>query len=115
MLSPSTEIENLIERVKAYTVTTLELAKLHTLQTTATVATSLVWRLSVSIILMLFLLLVSTGMALLLGDLLGKLYYGFFIVAGFYLLAGLVLHFFLRSWIANPISKLIITEALQEL
>ncbi len=109
MLSPSTEIEVLIERVEDYTVTTLELAKLHTLQTTATVVTSLVWRLSVSFIFILFLLLVSTGIAVLLGNLLGQLYYGFFIVAGFYLFAGLVLHFFLRSWIANPICNLIIT------
>lgn len=114
MESPSTEIENLLERVEEYSKTTLDLAKLHTLKTTATVVTSLIWRLSVSVIFLLFLLLLNTGIALLLGDLLGKSYYGFFIVAGFYLLAGLVFHFFLRTWIENPISKLIITEALQE-
>ena len=115
MESPTTEIENLIERVETYSKTTLELAKLHTLQTTATVVTSLIWRLSVSVIFLLFLLILSAGIAMLVGDLLGKSYYGFFIVAGFYLLAGILLRFFLRSWIDKPFSKLIITEALQEL
>lgn len=114
METPVTEIENLLERVEAYSKTTLELAKLHTLQTTATVVTSLIWRLSVSVVFLLFLFLLSTGIALLLGHLLGQSYYGFFIVAGFYLVAGLVLHFFLRHWIEKPISRLMITAALQE-
>jgi hypothetical protein len=60
-----------------------------------------------------FALVLNLGVALWLGELLGKSYYGFFIVAAFYLLAGLVLHFFLQRWIRKPISDLIITQALQ--
>lgn len=115
METVGSEIETLIDRVEDYSKTTLELAKLNSLQTTTSVVTSLLWRLSVIFILLLFVLIISIGMALFLGDLLGAVYYGFFIVAGFYLLTGLVMHFFLHNWIKNPISKLIITEALQVL
>ncbi|HLP19907.1 MAG TPA: hypothetical protein VK174_06380, partial [Chitinophagales bacterium] len=72
-----------------------------------------IWRLSVIVMLSLFALVFNIGVALWLGEVLGKSYYGFFIVAGFYLLTGVVLHFFLRSWIKKPVSDLIITQALQ--
>jgi hypothetical protein len=73
----------------------------------------LVPRLSVIIMISLFALVLNIGIALLLGELLGKSYYGFFIVAGFYLVAGIILHFFLHKWIKKPISDLIIKQALQ--
>jgi hypothetical protein len=45
------------------------------------------------------------GIALLLGDWLGKLYYGFFIVAAFYLIAGLVLYSLREKWLKSPIAN----------
>ena len=68
---------------------------------------------SVIIMFALFALIMNIGVALFLGELLGKLYYGFFIVAAFYLLAALILHFFMYKWIKKPISDLIIKQALQ--
>ena len=106
-------IETLYERAEAYGKTSYELAKLKLLQTTITIASILVARLSVVIMLSLFALVFNIGVALLLGDLLGKVYYGFFIVAAFYLAAGILLHFFLHKWIRKPLSDLIIKQALQ--
>jgi hypothetical protein len=83
------------------------------LETTTIVVTSLISALSVIVTISLFVLVLSLGVALWLGDLLGKPYYGFFIVAAFYLLAALVMHFFLSKWIRTLISGLIITQALQ--
>ena len=60
-----------------------------------------------------FILILNIGIALLLGEWFGKSYYGFFIVAAFYLLAGIVLHFFLHKWIKELISAVIIKQALQ--
>ena len=68
---------------------------------------------SVIIMLSLFALVFNIGIALLIGELMGKIYYGFFIVAAFYLLAGLVLHLFLYKWIKKPLGDLIIKQALQ--
>lgn len=113
METPANSIEALFERVEAYAQTTIELTKLKALETTNTIVTSLVARMGVVIMISLFVLVLNIGIALVLGDLLGKSYYGFFIVAAFYLIAGIVLHFFLHRWIKKPISELIIVQALQ--
>ena len=113
METPVSLVESLFEKVEVYGKTTFELSKLKALENTTHVVTSLVSRLSVIIMLSLFTLVLNIGIALLLGELLGKSYYGFFIVAAFYLIAGIVFHFFLHKWIKKPISDLIITQALQ--
>ena len=113
METPATSIESLFERIEAYSKTTYELSKLKLLETTINIVNLLVPRLSVIIMISLFALVLNIGIALLLGELLGKSYYGFFIVAGFYLAAGFLLHFFLHKWIKKPISDLIIKQALQ--
>ncbi|HLP51998.1 MAG TPA: phage holin family protein [Chitinophagales bacterium] len=105
--------EELYARGEAYTKTSIELAKLKALEAATQIVTTMIWRLSVIVTLSLFALVFNIGVALWLGEVLGKSYYGFFIVAGFYLLTGVVLHFFLRSWIKKPVSDLIITQALQ--
>ncbi len=114
MENPANSIETLFERVEAYSKTTYELTKLKALETAAIVATSLVSRLSVILMISMFALVFNIGIALWLGELLGKSFYGFFIVAAFYLVAGMVLHFFLHRWIRKPMSDLIITQALQQ-
>lgn len=99
--------------IEAYSKTTLELSKFKALNITTHVVTTMISRLSVIIIAALFALVLNIGIALWLGELLGKNYYGFFIVALFYLIAAIVLHFFLHNWIKKPVSDLIITQALQ--
>jgi hypothetical protein len=113
METPASLIESLVERVEAYSKTTFELSKLKLLETTTIVVTALIPRLAAIIMFSLFALVLNIGIALLLGELLGKAYYGFFIVAAFYLLTGLIVHFFLHNWIRKPISDLIIKQALQ--
>jgi hypothetical protein len=113
MEKQASQIENLFEKAENYSRTTYDLTKLRALETTTVVVASLVSRLSVIIMISLFLLTVNIGIALWLGELLSKAYYGFFIVAAFYLLAGAVLHLFLHKWIKKPITDLIIIQALQ--
>lgn len=113
METPRDLLEELYERGEAYTKTTIELAKLKSLETTTHVVTSLVSKMSVILMLLLFGLVLNIGIALMLGEFLGKSYYGFFIVAAFYLVTALVLHFFLLRWIKKPVSELIIVQALQ--
>jgi hypothetical protein len=113
METPVGSIESLFEQVESYSKTTYELSKLKLLETITIVVTSMLPRLGVIIMLSLFALVLNIGIALYLGEILGKSYYGFFIVAGFYLIAGIVLHFFLHQWIKKPVSDLIIKQALQ--
>src|SRR6185503_17651299 len=113
METPESAVETLIERMEAYGKTTIELSKLKALDTATVVVTSLVAKLSVIIMITLFAILFSIGIAQVLGELLGKTYYGFFIVAAAYLLAGIVFHFFLHGWIKKPVCDLIISQTLQ--
>jgi uncharacterized membrane protein YgdD (TMEM256/DUF423 family) len=105
--------ETLYEKVEAYGKTTYELSKLKALGTTIVVVTTLVSRMSVILMISMFALVFNIGIALFLGELLGRSFYGFFIVAGFYLIAGIIMHFFLQKWIRKPLTDLIITQALQ--
>lgn len=113
METPASLLESLFERVESYIKTTLELSKLKFLETTIIVITSLISRISVIVTISLFVIFLTIGVAMFLGELLGKSYYGFFIVATFYLIVGVILHFSLHKWIKKPISNLIIKQALQ--
>jgi hypothetical protein len=113
METPANSIESLFEKAETYGKTTYELSKLKLLETTNIVVTSLIARLSVVLMVSMFSFVMSIAIALWLGDILGKTYYGFFIVAGFYLVSGLVLHFFLHKWVRKPMSEFIIEKALQ--
>jgi len=113
METPDSPIESLLERLETYSKTSIEVYKLKLLESTTRVITYLVPRISVIIMLSLFALVLNIGIALYLGELLGKIYYGFFIVAAFYLLAALILHFFLFAWIKKPLGNLIIKQALE--
>jgi hypothetical protein len=113
METPKNLIELLLEKIEEYGITTYELTKLKLLKTTALIVPSLLSRLIVIFIISSFILILSIGIALLLGDLLGKLYYGFFIVAAFYLVVGIVLHLYLHKWIKKPVSDSIIKQILQ--
>jgi hypothetical protein len=105
-------VESLYEKTTDYGKTTLELTKLKTLNTIVGVTTVLVSRFSVVIILTLFLLVFNIGLALWIGDMLGELYYGFFIIAALYLLAGIILYYYGPAWLKKPLGAMIIKEAL---
>jgi Putative Actinobacterial Holin-X, holin superfamily III len=110
---PDNLIESLFERIDAYLKTTIELAKLRATAKGVSLATTLLVQFCAAVMAMLFLLFLSIGAALFLGDLCGKWHYGFFIVAGFYLFFGLFSHFYLYKLIRKPISKFIITQTLK--
>ncbi|MFZ4476743.1 MAG: hypothetical protein ACOYPR_16205 [Saprospiraceae bacterium] len=113
METPASTIESLVERIEAYSMTTIELSKLKILETTTVIVSLLVSQMSVIFSVVLFVLVLNIGIAMWLGDLLGKAYYGFFIVAAFYLLVSIIFYLFLYKWIKKPLSDMIIVQALQ--
>ena len=85
-------IEPLIERAEAYGKTSLELLKLKSLDKTSDVASTLIARLFLAAIISFFLIPLNIAVALWLGELLGKNYYGFLVVAAFYGLFAIVIY-----------------------
>jgi hypothetical protein len=113
MESSSGTIESLWGATEAYGKSSYELSKLKLLESTAEVVTSLVARTTVVIAVMMFLFVLTIGIALWLGDFLGHGYYGFFIVASFYLLAAIVMHFRLSRWISETVFDQIVEVSLK--
>jgi phosphoglycerol transferase MdoB-like AlkP superfamily enzyme len=105
-------IETLIEKATDYGKTSFELAKLKTLNKTSDIASSLIPHSIVFVFFASFLIFVNFGLAFWLGEILGNTYYGLFIIAAFYLIAALVLHFFFHKRIKTLIWNFIIKQAL---
>ena len=85
-------IEPLIERAEAYGKTSLELLKLKSLDKTSDVASTLIVRLLLAAVISFFLIALNIAAGLWLGELLGKNYYGFLIVAAFYGLFAIIIY-----------------------
>jgi hypothetical protein len=105
--------ETLLERAIEYGKTSIELARLKALDKTTEIVSSVI-PLSVVILLVASsLLFLNLGLAFWLGEVLGKTYYGFFIVAAFYVLAGIIIHFFLHKWIKRLVGDYFIKRVLK--
>ena len=90
-------IESLLERATEYGKTSYDLVKLKAVDKACDGLSFFFPHIVVVGIMISFLLFISLGMALWLGEILGKIYYGFFGVAAFYILLAIVLHFFLHK------------------
>ena len=108
-------IEKLIEKAEVYGKTTLELCKFNTIYKAANIFSSLALRLVLLLVAVLISLMVNIGLALYLGDYYGKTYYGFFIVALFYFVLGIIIYVFRNQWVKNPVSNFIISHSLRKL
>lgn len=112
MESKATILELLIERAEAYGRSSYELYKLKVVDKTAEIMSMLILKGSAILLLSMFVFIINIGIAIWLGDLLGKLYYGFFCVAGFYGIIGSILYFSKNNWIKRRVSNSLISQIL---
>lgn len=105
-------IDSLVSSAETYSKTSIELMKLKTVDKVADIVSTLVASLPVVIALTLFFITLNFGISLWLGALLGQSYLGFFVVAAFYGLAGIVLYLFRNKWIKKPLNNSMINEML---
>ena len=113
METPANLRESLFETAEDYVKITFDLFKLKLLQSAINVVASLISKVTVFVVVSLFILIISIGLALWLGQLTGKAHYGFFIFAGFYFLLAILMSFFLRKWLHKPVGNMIVKQALQ--
>jgi fatty acid desaturase len=106
-------IETLFEKATDYGKTSFELVKLKAIDKTSDIVSSVIPHSAVIVLLTLFMLFLNLGIAFWLGEIIGQIFFGFFIVAGFYILAGLVLHFFMHDWLKYKIYNYFIKQALK--
>ena len=106
-------IESLLEKTVEYGNTSLKLFKLKALDKTSDVVSSFIPRSVVLFFIAFLLFFFSMGLAFWLGEIMGNNSYGFFMVAAFYGLLGLVSHFFMHDWLKKVICNYIIKQMLK--
>jgi hypothetical protein len=111
-MNTTTPIEALIAKAEEYGTTTIELFMLRSILKSTDILTNIAERLVLGVVVILFAFMVNIGIALWIGQLLGAAFYGFFVVAGCYALMAVLLHYFHHSWIAIPLSNVVITQIL---
>src|SRR5450759_310816 len=98
-------LESLLESASEYGKTSLELVKLKALDKTTDIVSSLVPNTIVIVVIATFFLFLNLGLAFWLGELPGRIFYGSFVVAGFYILTGIIIHFFMHNRIKRLVGN----------
>lgn len=105
--------DSLVEKAETYGKTSVELIKLKTVDKVADGTSSFVAWGAVVIAVILFFIILNFGIALWLGTVIGQIYYGFFVVAGFYAVVGIILFIFKNKWIKKPLHDSMINDMLK--
>ena len=106
----ASQIASLFENAETYLYTNVELFKLKAIGKLADVVSQAVSTLIFVVFAIMVAFILNIGLALWLGEMTGKTYYGFFILAGFYTLIGIIFFCFRVRLIKQPINHLIITK-----
>lgn len=112
MESHTLPLEELFEKLENYSNSSMELIKLNAIDVSADVIASVYSRFIIIICGSLFVFILNIGLSLWIGDLLGKSYYGFFVIASCYLLIAVFLFICRFRWIINPIRNVFIGQML---
>jgi hypothetical protein len=106
-------IESILESSAEFGKTTFELVKLKALDKTTDVVSSLFPSSIVFSLIVIFMFFLNLGLALWLGEILGKIYYGFFVVAAFYGILGIVMRLFMHKWLKKVAGNFFIKQVLK--
>ncbi|MFT3936672.1 MAG: phage holin family protein [Chitinophagaceae bacterium] len=106
--------ETLLSQAGDYATTKAELFKLKVADKASDTVSDAASTIVVLLMFCFFLLCASIGLALLLGEWLGKNYYGFFVVTGLYGIAGIIIHFNRKHLVKTPVSNFIISKILNQ-
>lgn len=113
-LHPQSKIEQLTDDVKSYVTTLFELSKLKLVDKISAAGASITAYIALALLGLLVLILFSIGAATLINSELNSTFLGYFIVAGAYLLIGLLIVLTQNSAIKKPVSSAIIKSILSE-
>jgi len=107
-----TLIESLFGQSTEFALNNFELYKLKLVDKTSNVASSIVTGVVLFVVFFIFFVILNIGIALLIGDLVGKSYLGFLILAVIYAIAGFVIFKSRKKFFKTPILKRLICKIL---
>lgn len=103
-------IENLVSKAGDIAETKVELWKLRAAGKISETVSSIISVIATAILTITAIIILSIGGAFWIGSAMENISYGFFIVGGFYVLAGFLVYVFRRKLIKNPLTNLIINK-----
>lgn len=106
-------IETLMVKATDYSTTSFKLVKLKALDKTTDVVSSFIPHAVVMLVVSTCVLFVNLALALWIGRYYSDAFLGFLIVAAFYALLGLILHFLLHNWFKRIVADYIIKLVLR--
>jgi hypothetical protein len=109
----STMLESLFVKAEDFGKTSIELVKLKTVDKTSEIVSSFIPYSVVFVLIASFMIFLNLGLAYWLGDMLGKTYFGFFVVAAFYIVAGCIFYLFFHKRIKKHICNSLIQQMLK--
>lgn len=108
------KIEELTDSLKSYISTNLELIKYQAIERATVIIADLVTNIVVGLLLLFFVFFISLWASFYLSALMGDNYSGIAIVAGFYLLIGLILFLVRKKMVIKPLRNKIVQNIFQE-
>ncbi|WP_339837167.1 hypothetical protein [uncultured Flavobacterium sp.] len=109
----ATNMEQLYQKAKEYTETSIELFRLNAIDKTADLVSSLFARLILIMVVAMFTLFINIALSFYIGKLLGEMYLGFLIVSGIYLVLSIALFLYSNKLIKLPLTNLVIAKLLK--
>lgn len=108
------QVESLIEKTQQYGKTSIELLKLKGVDKASEAISSIasIWAVVVPVVFSFILL--SIGLSIWIGDAIGEIYMGFFMVGAFYALVAVTIFLCRMRWIKRPLRNLIIRQLLKK-
>ena len=114
MEEQKTPVKVLLERGEAYIKTSIQLLKYKGTDKLAEIVSNLASGFVIMLLVALLFVNLNVGIALLIGDLLGRIWLGFVVLAGLYGGAGFLVYLFRDRWIRKPVSNAVIQQLIQE-
>ena len=109
-----TRIEELAEHARDYINTRIEVVKLNAAEKTSLVASRLIAGIAVAVVFIFFIFFAGIAAAYALASWLGEIYWGFLVIAGIFLLAGIIVWLAKKRLIRIPVMNAIIHQLFKE-
>lgn len=106
-------LKSLLKSSINYGSAEIDLIKLKTLRKTTDIISGLIPPTLVFLVLLMFLLFLSFGLANWLGQMMGNAFYGFFVIAAIYAIAGILTHLLLHKWIKRKVCDYLVRQILK--
>ena len=113
MQSTVDKIETIISKAGELLETKSEILKLRAVDKISETVSSVITIIAIVMLAGVSFIIISFGIAYWIGSELGNLHYGFFIVGGFYVIAGLILFFAKDKLIKSPLRDIIIDKIIK--